>query len=235
MVFAKKPVRFNPDKLTLPAKKYFKPMKIKVFVFNLFQENTYVLYDETGECVIVDPGCFDPDEEEELSRFLENEKLKPVYCLNTHAHIDHVLGNNYVSGKYKIPVLIHPDAAGFFRNAPAYGNMFGLRVNEIKTPDTYYNSGDEVRFGNSVLKVVATPGHADGSVCLLAEADEFLISGDVLFYESIGRTDLPTGNLDTLLDSIHRKLFTLPDSWLVYPGHGHETTIGHEKMNNPFL
>ncbi len=210
-------------------------MKIKIFVFNLFQINTYVLYDETGECVIIDPGCFEPEEEDELRRFIETDNLKPVACLNTHAHIDHILGNEFVRKTWKIPVYVHPDATGFFRNAAGYASMFGLRVQDIPVPENFYLEGDVIRFGNSYLNVVETPGHADGSVCLLAPEAEFLISGDVLFYESIGRTDLPTGNLDLLLDSIRRKLFSLPGHWTVFPGHGHETTIDHERNCNPFL
>lgn len=210
-------------------------MKIKIFVFNLFQVNTYVLYDESGECVIVDPGCYYKEEENELSDFISLNKLLPRYCLNTHAHIDHILGNKYVNKTYGIKIVVHPDSIPFIRNAPYYASAFGLDINEMLMPDTFYNEGDEVRFGNSVLRVINTPGHANGSVCLLSDAGKFLLSGDVLFYESIGRTDLPTGNLELLTDTIRNKLFKIPGNYIVYPGHGHETTINHEKLNNPFI
>ncbi len=210
-------------------------MQIKTFVFNPFQLNTYVLFDETKSCVIIDPGCNDDDEEKELDDFIVSNGLIPKHCLLTHCHVDHVLGLNFAEKKYGLKTAANEEGLQFIRTASHYAAAFGFDVDEVNVPVTFINDGDEIRFGNSILKVLETPGHAAGSVCLLAEADKFVISGDVLFFESIGRTDLPTGNLDFLVESIQTKLFTLPSDFTVYPGHGHETTIGHEKLNNPFL
>jgi len=210
-------------------------LQVSTFIFNSFGVNTYLLYDESRECLIIDPACQDHQEEKELSGFIEANGLKPVRMINTHAHIDHILGNTFVCEKYNIKPEAHKASLKFFETASASGSVFGISVGTVIMPALFVGESDVVKIGDSLLKVVYTPGHADGSICLINDKDGFVITGDVLFRESIGRTDLPTGNLDTLLESILLKLFTLPDKYIVYPGHGPATTIGFEKRNNPFI
>lgn len=208
---------------------------IKKFVFNSIQVNTYLLYDESGECIIVDAGCMGRDEEKELADYIEKKNLKPVRLFNTHTHVDHIAGNKFVSEKYNIPLTIHKEGMQFIQSAKTYGAAFNFDIGDTIDPSSYINDGDIIKFGQSELKVIYSPGHANGSVCFYCEKDKFVIVGDVLFYGSIGRTDLPTGNYDLLLSSIKNKLFTLPDDTIVFTGHGGRTTIGHEKTTNPFL
>lgn len=208
---------------------------VQVFAFNPFQVNTYILSDETKECIIIDPGMQGQNEENELTDYIDAKGLKPVMLLNTHAHIDHIVGNHFVAEKYKLPLTAHKDCAGFLTNAMAYAGSFGLQLNAVKSIDNFIDNDEEIQFGNSTLKVLHTPGHADGSVCFYSMEDNFVITGDVLFNQSIGRTDLPTGNYDLLQQSIWEKLFTLPDQTTAWPGHGPETTIGYEKLHNPFV
>jgi len=210
-------------------------IQISTFAFNSFGVNTYLLYDETNECLIIDPASQYTQEEQELSDFIEANRLKPVRMINTHAHIDHILGNTFVCEKYNLKPEAHIAGLKFYEIAPASGSVFGISVGKVIMPVDFLEEGDIVKIGNFSLKVLYTPGHADGSICLVNEEGSFVITGDVLFRESIGRTDLPTGNLDKLLESIRLKLFTLPDQYIVYPGHGPTTTIGFEKRNNPFI
>jgi glyoxylase-like metal-dependent hydrolase (beta-lactamase superfamily II) len=155
--------------------------------------------------------------------------------VNTHFHIDHILGNTFVCNTYNIKPQCHSKSKLLWETAAQYGLAFGLKIDNMITPADFIEEGDTITFGNSLVHVLYTPGHADGSVCLVNHAERYIISGDVLFRDSIGRTDLPTGNFDVLYESITTKLFTLPDDYIVYPGHGPETTIGYEKRNNPFL
>jgi len=208
---------------------------IKLFTFNPFQENTYVLSDETGECVIIDPGMNDATEENILTSYLSNHQLKPVLLVNTHAHIDHIIGNDFVNRTFQLPLYAHAKSVQFLTSAIVQARLYGLNLEKV-TPITHFlNDGDVLTFGKSHLQVLYTPGHADGSVCLYAADSNFVVTGDVLFYQSIGRTDLPTGDYDLLQESIWKKLFTLPDTTIVYPGHGPHTTIGSEKSENPFV
>lgn len=209
-------------------------LKIQSFVFNPLQENTYILYDETGECVIIDPGCYEQDECRELAGFITDHKLAVKLILNTHCHIDHVLGNYFVKEKYKVSLLIHTNELPVLKAVKAYAPSYGLHQYSEAEPDGFLNEGVNVQFGKQSLKVLFVPGHAPGHVAFLSESGKILLGGDVLFYNSIGRTDLPGGNYDTLINSIHEKFFTLPDDITVYPGHGPETTIGYEKRTNPF-
>ena len=212
-----------------------KMITVKKFVFNPFQVNTYVLSDEAKACVIIDPGMQGQEEEEELTDQIEANSLKPVMLLNTHAHIDHITGNHFVAERYGIPLIAHEHCVGFLTHALEYAESFGLKMDKAKAIDRFVDEGDEIRFGHSVLKVLYTPGHAAGSLCFYAEKDDFVVTGDVLFNQSIGRTDLRTGNYDQLQQSIWEKLFTLPDKTVVWPGHGPETIIGFEKLHNPFV
>ncbi|HNP49612.1 MAG TPA: MBL fold metallo-hydrolase [Bacteroidia bacterium] len=208
---------------------------IRSFTFNPFEENMYVLYDETKEAVIIDPGCYSENEKSELAEFILKENLIPVKLINTHAHLDHMLGNNFVASKYKLKLHMHKDDLDLLRSAPVYGQMWGIKPEPSPDPEFFLQEGDLVNFGNSSLLVLFTPGHCPGSLSFYSAKDQFAIVGDVLFYGSIGRTDLPGGNLEILLKSIREKLFVLPDQTIIYPGHGPHTTIGFEKKHNPFL
>lgn len=209
-------------------------LEVKSFVFNPFQENTYVLYDETNQCVIIDPGCFEQEEKEELVDFIKDNSLQVMMLLNTHGHIDHVLGNAFVKEKFNVKLYIHPTDEATLRAAKVYASNYGFHQFQEATPDAYLEEGDEVSFGNQTLRVLFVPGHAPGHIAFYHAKDKVLLGGDVLFYNSVGRPDLPGGNLETLIDSIHQKLFVLPDETIVYPGHGPQTTIGYEKRTNPF-
>lgn len=210
-------------------------IKIKRFVFNPFQENTYVLSDNTNECIIIDPGMDGENEESQLMDYIDANKLTPVLLVNTHAHIDHILGNSFVANHYNVNLAAHKDCVHFIERAKGQAVMFGMQMNETKSIDQFLNEEKHLEFGNSSLQVLHTPGHADGSLCFYSEKDGFVITGDVLFNQSIGRTDLPTGNYDVLQKSIWEKLFTLPDDTTAYSGHGPETKIGFEKLHNPFV
>jgi hydroxyacylglutathione hydrolase len=208
---------------------------IRKFVFNTFMVNTYLLYDETGDCIIIDPGCADEEEQKKVSAFLAEKKLTLKRNINTHCHIDHVLGQGFIESAYGILPEYHKAGEGFIHALPGIAGDYGYTVDHVPPAKGYFDDGDVITFGNSELKVLYTPGHADGSVCFYQPAQGFVITGDVLFLESIGRTDLVTGHYDVLMKSIREKLFTLPDDVVVYPGHGPETTIGHEKRYNPFI
>lgn len=208
---------------------------INTFTYNGFQENTYVLTDETNEAVIIDPGCYSTTEQTELYNFIKNNNLNPVKLLNTHCHIDHILGNNFVATKFGVELYIHQLDLPTLHATTEYGHLYGFTVDKSPEPAHFLKDGDVVKFGNSTLEVIFTPGHAPGHVVFVNHEQRFVINGDVLFRGSIGRTDLPGGNHQTLIDSIKTKLFTLPDDFVVHTGHGPTTTIGYEKKYNPFL
>ncbi len=210
-------------------------IKIKSMAFNPFQMNTCLLWDETGECIIIDPGMYGNDEEQKVEEFITDNNLTLTGMLLTHAHVDHIIGCGYIADKYGLRLKAHSECSGFLENAPAYAATFGMSLDKVVPVEEFINDGDEVRIGNSVLKVFYTPGHADGSVCYYSAEDNFVVTGDVLFNQSIGRTDLPTSDYDKLQKSIWDKLFTLPNETIVYPGHGPTTTIGSEKLTNPFV
>jgi len=210
-------------------------LQLKLFTFNPFYENMYLLYDETKECVIIDPGCYEPEEKEELFNFIKQEGLKPVKLLNTHCHIDHVLGNKFVFSSYGLKPEIHPLELAVLKFAVPYGARYGIIVEESPEPIINLKEGDEIHFGNSQLEIIFAPGHSPGSVCFYCKEEGILIGGDVLFRQSIGRTDLPGGDHEQLLRSIRKNIFVLPDDTIVFPGHGEETTLGFEKKNNPYL
>jgi len=210
-------------------------ISLKIFVFNAFQVNTYILYNDSKECIIIDPGCSTQEEFNVIDAFIKENKLKPIAYYNTHCHIDHVVGNCFIDKYYKIPLGVHKAGLSFLKTSKITGLAFGFHIEKVVKPALFLNDGDEVKFGNSVLKVLYTPGHVNGSVCFYSEKDKFVIVGDVLFHHGIGRTDFPTGDYDLLISSIKNKLLTLPDSTTVYPGHGESTTIGDERRFNPYL
>ena len=209
-------------------------MKIQRFEFNPLQENTYILFDDTKECVIIDPGCYDAEEREELTSFISANNLVVKALWNTHCHIDHVLGNAFVKRTYNTKLWIHPADEPVLKAVKSYASNYGFHQYEETSVDEYFKEDQRILFGDQSLKVLFLPGHAPGHVGFYHEADKVIIAGDVLFYNSIGRTDLPGGNYDTLIRSIQQKLFQLPDDVTVYPGHGPETSIGYEKRTNPF-
>lgn len=208
---------------------------IKKFAFNAFQVNTVLLYDETKECVIIDAACYDDNERKQLVAFIKGEGLKPIKAINTHCHIDHILGCNFVCSYFNIPLAIHEAGQLFLDRAPEQGKAYGFEVEEVVKPAHYMNEGDQLKFGNSILDILYTPGHADGSICFINKDQKFAVVGDVLFNGSIGRTDLPTGNFELLKTNIQEKLFKLEDDVQVICGHGPDTSIGFEKHNNPFV
>jgi hydroxyacylglutathione hydrolase len=209
-------------------------INVKAFTFNPFEENTYVLYDDTREAIIVDPGCYERNEQLELAEFIASKSLMVKSLVNTHCHIDHVLGNDFVKSRYKVPFYIHSIELPVLRAVKAYAANYGFPGYSEALPDAELHEGSNINFGNSTLEVLLLPGHSPGHTGLYDPIQKFIIAGDVLFYHSIGRTDLPGGDFDTLIRSIHQKLFVLPDEVTVYPGHGTPTSIGEEKVNNPF-
>lgn len=210
-------------------------IQIKSFVCNAYQENTYLLFDETNECVIIDPGMNNGGEQNTVTGFLKEHNLKPVLLLNTHCHIDHVLGNKFVYDTFGLKPQFHEGELPVISAIPAYAPQMGIPYEVSPLPDTFLPETGSISFGNSTLELIFAPGHSPAHLCFYSKADNFLIGGDVLFYGSIGRTDLPGGNFDTLIKNIKEKLFLLPDDCTVYPGHGGETTIGFEKRNNGYL
>jgi hydroxyacylglutathione hydrolase len=210
-------------------------LRIQKFTFNPIQENMYVLYDETKECVIIDPGCYFDNEEKKLQNFIEENKLVPKYLLNTHCHLDHICGNAFVSKTWHLSLSANPlDAYNLDLSIKA-GISYNMPIAPSPPISLELQEGDTIQFGNISLDVLFTPGHCSGHIAFYNEAHKVLISGDCLFRESIGRTDLPGGDWDTLIESIQTKLFTLPEDTTVYSGHGQETTIGYEMRNNPFF
>jgi glyoxylase-like metal-dependent hydrolase (beta-lactamase superfamily II) len=209
---------------------------VHIFEFNPFAENTCVVWDETGECVIFDPGCYTPEECRELQEFIADNRLRPVRLINTHCHLDHVFGNPFVVKTWGIGLEIHEGELPVLARFEQVCQMYGVPFSEAQPmPVNFLSGGEVLTFGNTRLKILDTPGHSPASISFYNEAEAYVIAGDVLFYESIGRTDLPGGHFDTLIKSIRTQLFTLPDETIVYPGHGPTTTIRHEKEYNPFL
>jgi len=210
-------------------------ISVQSFTANPYQENAYVLFDESKECIIIDPGAYTSQEQNELSRFIESKQLKPVRLLNTHCHIDHVLGNAFVHSLYGLLPEFHSLELELLHAIPSYAPQMGIRYELSPLPETYLSESGKIAFGQSELELIFAPGHSLGHLCFYSPANSFLIGGDVLFYQSIGRTDLPGGNHQQLLDNIKHKLFNLPTDCVVYPGHGPSTQIGFEKAHNPFL
>ena len=210
-------------------------MYIKIFVFNPFKVNTYLLYDDTRECIIIDAACYEKDEVSALLNFITEKELKPKALLSTHGHVDHICGNIFFKDQFSLPLLMHKDDNYLINAAVQYGKIFGFIIDQPPSPTGFIEQGDTYRFGNSSLEILHAPGHSPGSVMFYSGEDKFLIAGDVLFSGSIGRTDLPKGNYGTLISSIKSKILTLPEDTRVYSGHGNSTTIKKEKETNPFL
>ncbi len=209
---------------------------VQKFTFNPFQENTYVVYSEEKDAVIIDPGCYEVHEEDELRRFIEDHSLKVHALLNTHAHIDHVLGNAFVLKTFDVDYYLHPDDVVTLNAVSNYAHFYGFPAYKLSPePNQLLAHGQQLQFGSLHFEVFFTPGHAPGHVVFYNAANNFVINGDVLFRGSFGRVDLPGGDLSVLKKSIHETLFAFPDETIVYCGHGPETTIGVEKMTNYIL
>lgn len=210
-------------------------MYLKSFTFNDFSENTYILYDDSNECIIIDPGCNNMSEQSEIISFISEYNLKPKKLINTHCHIDHILGNNFIAQQYHLELSAHKKETAVLNIGVQTALMYHIPYDPSPLIKQYLDEGDHIAFGNSTLEVLFTPGHSPASISLLCRDSKILIAGDVLFQGSIGRTDLPGGNFETLTRVIRSKFFTLPDDIIVYPGHGSPTTIGIEKKTNPFF
>ena len=210
-------------------------MKLKSFVFNAFQVNCFVLYDDSSECIIVDASCYEEDEYNSLFSFIEKNSLKPKALLNTHGHVDHLTGTKRVCEKYGINFFMHRGDNSLLENAVLHGKIFGFSIQPPPEPHGWIADGDFFSFGNSGITAWHAPGHSPGSLIFYEKDSKILITGDVLFAGSIGRTDLSGGNFNTLIDSINTKILILPDDTQIFPGHGPASFVGIEKEQNPFL
>jgi glyoxylase-like metal-dependent hydrolase (beta-lactamase superfamily II) len=211
-------------------------IKLEKFIFNPFSENTYLIWEEAShETALIDPGCSDESEEAVLSEFISANELNLKYLINTHCHIDHIFGCKFIKEKYNPIFLIPEKDLPLLKNAAKQAEMFDIEIKTPPKPDQYLSEYLFITLNQSEIKFLFTPGHTPGEFCIYLEKEKILISGDVLFKEGIGRTDLWGGNYNTLINSINTKLLALPNDVKVYPGHGEETTIGNEKKNNPFL
>ncbi len=208
---------------------------IQKFTFNPFQENTFVLFDDTKEAVVIDPGCNSTAENKVLTDFIEEKDLKVVKLLNTHCHIDHVFGNQFIKDKYQVQLYMHELDVPTLKAAKLAADMYQIKPFTESEPDIFISEKDTIEFGESSLEILFVPGHAPGHVAFLHRAQKFMISGDVLFNGSIGRYDFPGCSKEDLIASLQNVLYKLDDAVTVYPGHGPETTIGHEKTHNPLV
>lgn len=211
-------------------------MTIKTFTFNPFQENTYILHDYTKEAIIIDAGCLSDAEKRLLKNYIEENELILKRLINTHLHLDHQFGNKYVAETFGVKPEACQQDEFLLDNVVAQARSFGLPINEeAQKLGAYIIENQEIKFGDTILKSIHVPGHSPGHLAFYSEKDGAVFVGDVLFQGSIGRTDLPRGDYATLILSITKKLLPLPDSTVVYSGHGPITTIGYEKKNNPYL
>jgi glyoxylase-like metal-dependent hydrolase (beta-lactamase superfamily II) len=210
-------------------------ISIKKFTVNPLQENSYIVYDETGDCILIDPGFYFPEEQEKVKKYISGHQLNPVLIANTHCHFDHLMGVEFLRKEYGISFAAHADDAFWVEAAIEQGEMFGFKIESVNMPDSFFDENGLIEFGHSALSIIHVPGHSPGHVVFYSEKDKVLLSGDVIFYGSIGRTDLPGGNYDQLISNINNKLFTLPLDVKILCGHGPSTNIGFEKSSNPFL
>lgn len=209
-------------------------LKVHSFIFGPFQENTYVLHDQTGQGIVVDPGCYDPDEQKSLTAYIKDNHIKVTKVVNTHCHIDHVLGNDYVKETLGVPLMIPKGEDPIFKAVAVYAPNYGFTHYREAQVDAYLEAEGILEFGATELEILSVPGHSPGHLAFYHRESKICLAGDVLFNGSIGRTDLPGGDYNTLIKSIHEKIFPLGDQVVIYSGHGPTTTIGHEKKTNPF-
>lgn len=210
--------------------------QVKTFTFNPFSENTYVIFDDISrDALIIDPGCYTPNEQKQLQKFITDNKLIVKRLINTHCHLDHVFGNRFVEETYGVELEAHRAELPVLARAHVAGAMYGAPMPQQEPFYIFIEDGDEIQLGKAVFRAILAPGHSPGSLCFYNAEEGFLIGGDVLFFRSIGRTDLPLGSHAQLIESITTRLFALPDATKVFCGHGQATTIGYERYNNPFL
>ncbi len=209
-------------------------LTVKEFTFNLYQENTFVLSDSTGACIVIDPGCYEKSEKNILKSYIFDNKLKVEGLYNTHCHIDHILGNQFIKDTFKVKLQIPPQEEEVLRYGILIAEQLGLDAYEASIPDTFIVN-ENICFGNTKLDVLKVPGHSPGHLAFYSVEENICINGDVLFFNSIGRTDLPGSDHQTLINSIKKIMFTLPEETIIYCGHGPKTTIGHEKKTNPYV
>lgn len=209
-------------------------LTLQRFTFNPFEENTYLLINEAKQALLIDPGMFSAEEEKILADYIQENQITVQNILLTHTHLDHIFGLKHAVEKYHVPFYLHADDIVIYKNASQSAMRFGIAI-ELPKQDFELFFSDEFIFGQEKIKLIHAPGHSPGSVCFYLQNEKILIGGDVLFNMSVGRADLPGGDYDTLIKSIQTKIFTLANETLVYPGHGPETNIGFEKMNNPFF
>jgi len=217
------------------SKLKFVNMEVKTFHFNPLMVNTYIVSDETGEAVIIDPGNCQTYEDAQIRDYVASKNLKIKYIINTHPHIDHVIGNPWCVSEYHPEVLMHEAGMSIYNKALVYAAAFGLNAEKMPEPDRFLQEGDMVTFGHQQFQVFYTPGHCDGSICLYNAENKLIITGDVIFEQCIGRSDLPSGNEALLQQSIREKILTLPDDVAILSGHGDATNIGHERETNPYI
>ncbi|MCP4310577.1 MAG: MBL fold metallo-hydrolase [Bacteroidetes bacterium] len=210
-------------------------IQTEAIVFNDFQVNTHLVWDETGDCLVIDPAFYSDEERDYFKSVLREKGLKVTGQLNTHCHVDHILGVDFMKSELNCPVRAHREELKIIANAPHMGDIFGWSVEPIDVIDDFLEEEKDLTVGNHMLRIIHVPGHSPGSVAIYSEEGGFVITGDALFQGSIGRTDLPGGDYDTLIRSIKEKLLTLPPGTTVFPGHGPSSTIGHERDENPFL
>lgn len=210
-------------------------LSIEPLVFNSFQVNTYLLRNEKGECLVIDPAFYSPEEINAFDQYISSAELTIVGQINTHCHVDHVLGVKHMQTAYNCPLRAHPNESGLLNNAPLMGEVFGLKVEALSGIDQEIEDNATIKIGEDILRSILVPGHSPGSLSFYSKEAGFVVTGDALFQGSIGRTDLPGGDYDTLISSIRNNLLTLPPETTVYPGHGDPTSIGEEARNNPFL
>ncbi|GAA4144904.1 MBL fold metallo-hydrolase [Sphingobacterium kyonggiense] len=210
-------------------------LHIKTFTFNPYQENTYVIYNDAKECIIIDPGMHNYQEEQLFQSFIDGQELKPIALVNTHGHIDHVLGNRFIYETYGLMPQFHENELPLLVQVQNYAPQMGIRYEPSPIPETFLTIDDKIEIGDESLSLLFAPGHSPGHLCLYSAEHNFLIGGDVLFHRSVGRTDLPGGNHQQLMESIANTIYTLPEETTVYPGHGPTTTIKEEKELNPFI
>lgn len=210
-------------------------LTIETFTFNPYQENTYLLIDQEGNCVIIDPGMHSLQEQSYFKDFIVNNNLKPTLLLNTHCHIDHVLGNHFIHENWGLKPNFHEFDVPVLVSVENYAPQMGFRYETSPIPETFIQDKEIIEFGGHKIEAIFAPGHSPGHLCYYIDDQKILIGGDVLFQNSIGRTDLPGGDHQTLLNSIQKRIYRLPEDVEVYPGHGPTTTIGFEKNTNPFV
>jgi len=211
-------------------------MVTKRFTVNPFAMNCYIYWDEQKkEGVIIDPGAYEDSEIEDILSYIKINGIDIKLILNTHGHIDHILGNDWAKKTFNVPLMIHKDDLPLIKNALKQGEMFGVSFPEPPLPDKFINPDENIKFGSTIFKILHTPGHSPGSVCFVDENDKIIFAGDTVFRGSIGRTDLWMGDINILLDSIRNNIFKYQDDYLILPGHMEETTIGEEKEHNPFI